>query len=127
MTIYRRCDPPCQLCFNNQPCRPDGQLCERFVKWQKIQDAKAAVRNPSVFDETAGEAEWHARDKADVEGDAQTKELLSLIDERLDLELRADWLRLRAGVAVQKQRRLRVEEAVREILGDTIDGLPACA
>jgi len=122
---HRRADAPCRSCHNGQPCGPDGEVCKKYATWRDIQDRKAAIRNPTGFDDTAGEAEWHARDKSDVEGDVQTRELLRLIDARLPIDLRADYLRLRAGKAIGKAKKQAVEAAVREILGEAAEDLAA--
>jgi hypothetical protein len=95
--------------------------------WKKIQDRKSAVRSPTAFDDTGGEAEWTARDKCDVEGVAQTRELLQLIDAHLAVELRAGYSQMRGGKAVPKAKRQAVEAAVRGILADAGEELERAA
>jgi hypothetical protein len=57
----------------------------------------------------------------DVAEDAARNELLSRVDRDIPIDLRADWLRIRAGVRIAKKRRLAVERAVKEILGNDLD------
>jgi hypothetical protein len=53
----------------------------------------------------------------DVQGDAEVSEILARIDRHLSVDLRADWLMMRAGGSLSKHKRQAVDEAVREILG----------
>jgi hypothetical protein len=64
-----------------------------------------------------------------VETAAEASELERLIDERLPLELRADYLRLKAGSLVVAPRRRQVPEAILDIMDDAglpLDGLDHC-
>lgn len=56
------------------------------------------------------------RTPSTIESDAATKELFDLLDWHIPLDLRADFLRMRAGEPVPKVRRERVLQAAREIL-----------
>ncbi|HEY1191451.1 MAG TPA: hypothetical protein VGE74_27700 [Gemmata sp.] len=55
---------------------------------------------------------------SNVPDSAADKELLDLVDAHVPLDLRADYLRMRAGEPVPKPRRERVLQAARDILGD---------
>jgi len=65
--------------------------------------------------EHTGEAERSLR-VPDRLAEVESKELDDLIDEELPVDLRADYLRMRSGLRVEKLRRRRVERAVLEIL-----------
>ena len=46
----------------------------------------------------------------------------SQIDEKLDVSMRADWLKMRSGIYVQKSRRIEIIEEVRSIVNSLYDG-----
>jgi DNA-directed RNA polymerase specialized sigma24 family protein len=115
-----RADPPCRPCYDGTPHQP-GPQCRKFVAWQKRNAAKAALTLAAVSDPGGENREPSTGARSSAEADVETAELFQLIDERLDVELRRDYLLMRAGKPVSKTRRAAVMEAVQEILGDAID------
>lgn len=118
---YRRTDSPCALCHRpegNRSRHPSGEFCARYLGWKKRNDAKANLSRPLDLDHIADEHESGTRAESEVEGDAQTRELLGLIDENLPVEMRATYLQMRAGKSVPKARRTAVERVIRQILGE---------
>jgi DNA-directed RNA polymerase specialized sigma24 family protein len=112
---YRRNDPPCLVCHHavgRRTAHPGGEFCKRYLAWAARNEAKASLMraaNGQALTEEAGEA--------DASEQAETAELRALVDEKLAVELRGDYLRMRAGEKLPKGRRREVEEAVRHILG----------
>lgn len=114
----KRADPPCHICHRASGDGPteheDGQLCEKYLTWKKRQERKAALmwgtQKESASDVATALGESHAEDAAQIE------DVLRLIDESLDVELRGPYLMMRAGVAVPKSLRHRVETVIKEIL-----------
>lgn len=110
----RRSDSPCSSCRDKLPHEWTNR-CKTHEAWVKRNNRKAALMTTTSFaneeatDGTTGDITTEA---------AETRELLARIDEGLDLELRATYLRMKAGENVPKGMRQRVEIAVREIIGE---------
>jgi DNA-directed RNA polymerase specialized sigma24 family protein len=111
----RRADGPCVDCRRGVEHVPTTQ-CVKHKKWARLQEKKAALTQRASNLGAASERPG----PGDIEADVQTRDLLAQVDEHLPLDLRADWLRLRAGQHVALGRRLLVEDAVREIVGESI-------
>lgn len=115
---YRRNDPPCRDCHAAAMGGGEATFCDRYAAWRERNLRKVNVMRPLDLDYISDEGEPNTRVAATAEDNAKEAELLSRIDEMLDVSLRADYLRLRAGQALPKTRREAVEAAVREILSD---------
>ena len=117
--LFRRADAPCKVCHNavvdGAPGHQDGE-CEVYRKWRERNDAKARLSRPLDLSSISDEQEPRMMSSSPVENEAEISELLQVIDERLPLEFRADYLRMRSGVKVSKQRRDVIEQAVLSIL-----------
>jgi DNA-directed RNA polymerase specialized sigma24 family protein len=123
--LLRRADPPCSICHRAQGGsteHPDGQICKKYAAWKKRNDAKASLMSPSFLDTAVPLPDRGSR--RPVEDETELKEMLELIDRKLDIELRGTYLQMRAGRPVSQSRRKAVVEAVREILGWTPSGRP---
>jgi DNA-directed RNA polymerase specialized sigma24 family protein len=119
---YRRADYPCPLCkdaTDYNTGHPDRRYCDRHVNWQRTQDRKAALMAGGGWQVLAEERQWDAGGEADPAGQAEVRDALRLIDAELDLDMRADYLRMRAGQLIDRDRRRAVEAAVREILAES--------
>jgi hypothetical protein len=114
----RRNDAPCLACHGGNPCQPGGQQCEKYAVWFERNQAKSNLMRPLDLSNIADEHEKHTRVESTVVEDAEIKETLTLIDRLLPVELRSTYLKMRASVPVPKDRRLEVEAAIREIVGD---------
>jgi hypothetical protein len=78
------------------------------------------VRNPVWLDQVHDEKEKNARVESDAYEQAERKELLTLVGERLPLGLRPAFLRLRAGLRVRRDLRDQVIQAAREVFGESL-------
>lgn len=115
---FRRPEAPCEVCHRayqeGGPWCGDGP-CAVYASWRSRNDAKAALARPlGLLD----------KDDRPIAGEGPLEgmvleEVLGRIDEELDVDLRADYLRMRAGERIPAARREAVVEAVREI----IDGI----
>jgi hypothetical protein len=113
----RRSDSPCKSCHGGIPCRPGGQVCTSYAKWQRRQRAKANLMKPErlvldIHPDQAGITRANG-----VVDDVLGCELENLIDEELPVELRHDYLRMRHGEPVHQARREKVQRAVAQIIG----------
>ena len=84
--------------------------CEKWAAWKVRNDAKKSLTHANEINENS------VIDKDDILQNVEMKEMLELIDRKLPLDLRADFIRIKEGVALSAQRREKVKEAVREIL-----------
>lgn len=110
---HRRNDPPCLPCHHGSPC--EGRAyCKKYEAWLHRNNAKANLSRPVGLDSVSEE---RGREST-VHQDAELSEMLRLIDEKLPVSLRADYLRMREGVSVSRARRDAVTEAVRGIIGE---------
>jgi DNA-directed RNA polymerase specialized sigma24 family protein len=110
-----RTDVPCRRCHEGDFCTSDG-VCKVYSEWRARNSAKANLMRPVALDRVADEKERRTRTDSTAEGDVQAAELKRLIDEKLPVELRADYLKMLGGVSIPPPRRKVVEAAVKDIL-----------
>lgn len=116
---YRRNDPPCNLCHQGRHAEhEDRQVCQKYKEWKVRNTAKANLARPLDLSTVADEHERNMHAESDVEDQARVREATGLIDHQLPVDLRADYLRMKSGERLTKNRRLKVEVACREILKD---------
>lgn len=108
---FCRLEHPCAACAANDHCEPGG--CKPHQEWLRRNSTKMNLMSPSHFQ---ADAPVYVKEP-DACTNAAVSEALRLIDERLDVEMREDYLKMRAGVHVAAPRRAEVEEAVKAILG----------
>lgn len=110
---FRRTNSPCPACHNQVDHEPTP-ACKTYARWKRRNDGKALLLVPADPDKAI------EPEVASFEEAVQAKELLKLIDEKLDLSLRPLYLAMRAGVRVHVDKRDLVLAAVREILGENL-------
>ena len=118
---YKRNDPPCKSCHASIPGEtnhPDKQYCSRYRSWVERNVVKHNLMFPMDLSNINDEQEKNTRLEPTVVEDVMTKEILEIIDRCLDVEMREDYLRMRAGVVIPKERRQQIEKAVLEIIED---------
>lgn len=118
---FRRTDSPCLLCHRGNACGPDGQICDRYRDWKQRNQSKASLMCPGDLDNIPDEHEKRTHTDSTVISESAKNELVEMIDRKLPVELRASFLQMRAGVIIPKARRLQVEAAVKEIIGDALE------
>lgn len=120
-----RSEVPCQQCHTGEFCTGEGEPCGHYRRWKARNEAKRSLCELESLPEVPGAVPGSSPNDAgnpllgvedDAAGKAAGKELASLIDERLPVELRADYLRMRDGVRVNEYRREMVQTAVARIL-----------
>lgn len=118
---FRRNDPPCKLCHNSvqgHTQHPNGRYCDKYELWHKRNTTKQNIMNPLDISGISDEKEPHTREESTVLSGLEQAELLSLIDSKLPVELRATYLQMKDGVFVSRARRAEVEGAIKEILSE---------
>jgi DNA-directed RNA polymerase specialized sigma24 family protein len=120
-----RSDTSCPICHRavgRHTEHPDGRFCDKYLAWLSRNQKKASLMKPSAYDHSRDDPGLNAQVESTAESDTEPKEILALLDQKLDVEMRADYLRMRAGQPVAKGRRREVEAAVKEILQEVLDG-----
>jgi hypothetical protein len=112
---YIRTERPCQCC---DPYIPPINPCDKWVAWNNRNIKKQNLMRPLNVYGIADEHERNMREVCTVEEDASVNELMTLIDERLDVDLRDDYLKLKNGVSIPKARKQKVRDAIMEIISD---------
>lgn len=108
---YWRNEPPCRGCADGRT-HDDGRHCEPHLAWIRLNTAKANLVHPLDIENL--EDEPTRPDTATAA--AVNEETASLIDTFLPADLRSDYLRLKAGLKLSKERRQAVLDAVLEAL-----------
>lgn len=117
----RRSDSPCSLCHNSiegATAHPNGGFCTKYAAWRRRNLSKQNIMTPKDISNISDEKELNTRIESSVVNNAETAEILELIDRRLPVELRSTYLQMRDSVSVPKTRRLEVERAILDILND---------
>lgn len=117
-----RNDPPCPICHGGEvTCTGTRSVCDKYLEWKQRNSAKANLQCPLDFSHVTEDA-TKTRLASEVVEDLATKELLRKIDERLPVAMRPDYLKIKANVSVPKQRRVEIEQKVKDILEWNEDG-----
>ena len=112
--------PPCAMCDNNNgECKlyDDMACCEKWQKWILRNTAKKSLAEPydveKILNTDAG-----SYNHQDISENLAQSELFKLVDEKLPLNMRGDFLRLIDGVKIPKDKRQKLLETIREIISD---------
>lgn len=116
---FRRNDPPCRRCYDGDYCTQYG-MCRKYEEWLVRNDSKANIMCP-VHMEGVSEHYFSAKKEGEAELAAEKNEILMIIDKKLPLELRADYLRMKDGVHVAKSRREAVMKELKRIVCQNAD------
>lgn len=103
------------LAGSRDACGKGAEGCAQFARWRVGQEKRGKVMRAVSVDRVA-EHDGALTQQDTVADTAAGEELLRLIDERLPIDLRGDYLRMRAGVHVRQSRKELVREAVANIL-----------
>ena len=108
-----RIEPPacdCELCVNDSANRLD---CKKYSNWVKRNMAKKSLMEPfDVLNVTTTDAS----EQTDVNENLLSSEIISILDEHVCANLRADYRRFIEGHTIPRQRRNRVINHIKEIL-----------
>ncbi len=115
-----RSDAPCLKCHNGQPCN-NGHFCRKYQSWHKRNSAKANLMRPVDINYISDENENNTRLESTTYEDTEIRELCRLVDEKLPMELREQFLQMRAGISIPKAKREEIEMIVRGILCEERD------
>lgn len=119
---YERPQIPCTQCMNYDDdafiCSnyEDIYECPAYAGWYKRNSTKKNLMIPLEYDQVDGENEPGMSVVNCPHINAVNQEIINLVDQNIPLDLRSDYLKMRAGVSITKVKKTRVQEAVKEIL-----------
>ena len=127
-----RSQPPCPSCpFYDPECRQSANMCsafedkmecDKYSGWVKRNGAKRSLVEPLDISIIRDEKEKNMRNNTDIPALIIRAELMGMIDKHLPVTLRSDFKKMMEDISIGKQRRDKVIEAIREILGADYDG-----
>lgn len=112
---YHRTDPPCKICAEHGK-HPDGSVCTKYAAWKKRNSSKQNLMRPLDIQNLSDENEKSVRQSHNIIDEATLTEARNLIDDHLSIELRSIYLRIKAGESVPKAKRVKLENALRDLI-----------
>ena len=94
----------------------DKDECEKFYIWNRKNEAKKNLMEPADIDYIKDAVEPKMSIDCSVMEDANNKEIIKFIENKLPQDLRSDWLRMKTGTAIPKHRRDKVIQKCKEIV-----------
>lgn len=101
---------------NHYKSEPKDCTQEEYDEWARRNAHKKNLIEPLPMDSIKDEHEKSMWCKIDFINDFSAKEIFQLIDDKLPIELRADFLRLKQGAKIPKNRKDKVEQHIITIL-----------
>lgn len=114
---YKRNDPPCKVCSNHiegKTKHRNKRFCDKYLNWIKKNETRQNIINAINIDVINEDSQ---QDKKPVFDDVDSRELLDKIDANLPLDMRKDYLKLRDGLKIPKDRTIEIENKIKDILG----------
>jgi len=109
---YCRKEEPCDICDNKDPC------CKKCQQRDARNQAKKFLMEPIDIYNIRDEHEKNMRLNNSFIDDIEQDELFGIIDIHLPVELREDYLKLKSGVSINKQRREIIQDVIFNIFQD---------
>jgi DNA-directed RNA polymerase specialized sigma24 family protein len=114
---YIRPNEPCEKC--KLDCKlTDKKECKLYQNWEKRNKIKKNILCPINLYLVNNEKEHSMRVMDNVEEKIERQELIDIIQRKLPITLREDWLRVLRGLKVAKYKREKLETAILEILNE---------
>ena len=130
---FERPDKPCYSCpFYDPECKSsknqceefeDKQECDLYFGWSSRNSSKKNLMSPIGMSEVSNEKEGNMNISSSLLEKLANKEILTLIDENIPLELRLDYLRLKNGLKLPRHKRDAIVGIIKHILKENnLDG-----
>ena len=127
----RRHELPCRACpffdpelkksTNQCALFADKMECDKYNRWKVRNDSKANIMEPADIENINDEREKNMRSCNDIVDTANLNEMIHKIDTMLPASMRGDYLKMRAGISIPKQRRMKIKEECKKILSEEYD------
>ena len=126
---YHRNDPPCKKChgeIDGKTSHVDGRFCDKYLAWKNRNDNKSHLVCPHDINNIDDTSEKNTKIPDTVSNNMAKEEIFNLIDLKLPCEMRADYLKMRAGLTIPKARRDNIINTIRGFLtNDEIEDIYA--
>ena len=121
---FERPDKPCLKCpfdawmkYEDRCTKYDAKInCELYESWLKRNFSKKNIMQPIGIDGVVGEKE----DNMQIDNNAldliMRKEIIDLINIKIPIDMRHDWIRLINGIKLPKNHRTKLEQKIFKIL-----------
>jgi len=114
-------DPNCLTSDNQCNAFSDKHECVPYLNWVSRNESKKNLMRPIEISNVSDENEKNMRTNNSVLEQLCGEELIDMIDKYLPPEYREDFIKLRHQIKIPKARRIRIEQAVIEIMNEHID------
>lgn len=121
---YQRPDKPCLHCpfaaylADTDECGKylDKMDCELYEGWQNRNSAKRNIMSPIGISNVQDEEEESMKRHYDLDSVMARKEIIDIIEQHISVKLRRDYLTMKFGGKLSKQKRERLKEAIEVLL-----------
>lgn len=123
---YERYDKPCLSCplydaackVSHSQCEAyeDKMECSLYSSWLKRNTSKKNLMKPIDLGEVRDEHERNMSTNDSVSDEMFHKEIFLLLDEKLPVEIRSSFVKMRHGIKLPKADRIKVEAAIIKVL-----------
>jgi len=117
----RRSDSPCKKCAAGFSCLgTDGKYCEKYLKWEETQNRRTKVlifgqfKSTDNFDSSLQDK--IESEEVDLVEQVSLGEIKALVDEKIPVELRSDYLRYISGDKMTQSSRNKIKEELGKII-----------
>lgn len=111
-------DPHCEKSFSRCTAHNDKMNCEIFANWENRNTAKRNIISPVSMADVKDEHEKNMKVKEDYDNVVDANYITTLIDEKIPVNLRRSWIKMKTDINLPKQERIKLQEAIREILAE---------
>ncbi len=115
-------DPGCHKSTNQCAEFEDKMECDKWSQWILRNNSKRSIMAPATSENIDYLFGSNSSEESSVSDIVANKELLEYIDEKLPVELRSDYLRLKENLFVSKHRKNKVREAIVQIVEEGLNG-----
>lgn len=122
---FARPDLPCDACplkaYVNKKCTKfkNTMDCEYYFKWYNRNEVKKSLASNQGASDPKNKGVWgveNAHYETDIDSDIFQKEIFKLVDKKIPVTLREDWIRFINKLKITKQKREQILSIVFEIL-----------
>ena len=113
-----RCEPPacdCPLCKEDSANRLD---CPKYSNWIRRNISKKSLMEPFDVEEVYGSTASYSQN---VEDKALSSEIIKVLNERVPVDIRADYRKFIDGVSIPKERKKKLILKIKDILKEYYD------
>lgn len=120
---YERPGTPCDSCefIGGNGCQKHADMidCEQYNNWVNRNIRKKNIVCPIELGNVCDENEDNMKTYDHVDDDITFREIKKIIDKRLPVDMRGDYVRMLYDVRIPKQRRIEIQEEIIHIVRES--------